>query len=123
MAILSAAAGIIGWVLLGAAATAVLVTYWDQIRGWLNNVAANTIEKVFGYNARNNMQKAVAKVDRVMDTIRNRATVYTKKDNLDKYFVKTDIVAKAPVNKIDSGVLEEIKKQGVLVQEFGYKGE
>ena len=88
MAILSAA-GLIGWVLLGAATTAVLVTFWDQIRGWLNNVAA---------------------------------TVYTKKDPLDKYFVKTDIVAKAPVNKIDNGVLEEIKKQGVLVQEFEYRG-
>lgn len=123
MAILSAAAGIIGWALLGAVTATVLVTFWDQIRGWLNNVAANMVEKVFGYNARNNMQKAVAKVDRVMDTIRNKATVYTKKDHLDKYFVKTEIVAKAPVNKIDSGVLEEIKKQGVLVQEFGYKGE
>lgn len=122
MAILSAAAGIIGWALLGAVTTAVLVTFWDQIRNWLNNVAANMVEKVFGYNARNNMQKAVAKVDRVMDTIRNRATIYTKKDPLDKYFVKTDIVAKAPVSKIDSGVLEEIKKQNVLVQEFGYKG-
>lgn len=122
MAILSAAAGIIGWALLGSVTTAVLVTFWDQIRNWLNNVAANMVEKVFGYNARNNMQKAVAKVDRVMDTIRNRATVYTKKDPLDKYFVKTDIVAKAPVSKIDSGVLEEIKKQSVLVQEFGYKG-
>lgn len=114
--------GIIGWVLLGAATTTVLVTFWDEIRNWLNNVAANTIEKVFGYNARNNMQKAVAKVDRVMDTIRNRATIYTKKTPLDKYFVKTDIVAKANVNKIDNSVLEEIKKEGVLVQEFEYKG-
>lgn len=121
MPILSTAA-IIGWILVGAATTAVLVTFWEEIKNWLNNVAANAVEKVFGYGARKNMHKAIAKVDRVMDVIRNKATVYTKSNPLDKYFVKTDIVAKAPVSKIDSGVLEEIKKEGTLVQEFGYKG-
>ncbi|MDD2495243.1 MAG: hypothetical protein PHE29_08625 [Tissierellia bacterium] len=43
---------IIGWIMLGAAVTACLVTFWDEIRIWLNNTAADAVEKVLGYGAR-----------------------------------------------------------------------
>ncbi|MDF2544646.1 MAG: hypothetical protein K0S47_4364 [Herbinix sp.] len=112
---------IIGWVLLGAAATTILVTFWDQIRDWLNNVAADAVESVFGYRAREAMHRAIAKVDRVMDKVRSRSTIYAKKTPLDTHYVKTDIVAEAGVYQIDKEVLEEIKKKGELVQEFVYK--
>ncbi|MCC5804671.1 hypothetical protein [Rossellomorea vietnamensis] len=112
----------IGWALLGAAATGILVTFWDEIRVWLNQVAADAVEKVFGYNARQAMHRAVARIDRVMDKVKNTATIYTKKNRLDTHFVKTDIVAEADVYEIDNRVLDEIQRKGSIVQEFEYKG-
>jgi hypothetical protein len=111
-----------GWFLLGAVATAALVTFWDDIKEWLNNVAADAVERVFGYGARNTMHRAIAKVDRVMNKVRSKSTIFAKQNKLDTHFVKTEIVAEAPVYEVDNGILEEIRKKGELVQEFGYKG-
>jgi hypothetical protein len=112
----------LGWFLVGSVAAGFLVTFWDEIRQWLNQVAADAVEKVFGYKARQAMHRAVAKIDRVMDKVRNTSTVYTKKNPLDTHFVKTDIVAEEQVYEIDHRVLEEIQKKGSIVQEFEYKG-
>ncbi|MGL6104525.1 hypothetical protein [Romboutsia sp.] len=121
MPILSTIA-VVGWVLLGAVASTILITFWDDIRTWLNNVAANAVEQAFGYKARGLMQRAIAKIDVEMNSIKNKATIYTKSNPMDKYFVKTDIVARAPMSKVDPGIIEEIKKEGTLVQEYCYKG-
>lgn len=109
------------WVILGAVAAGALVTFWDNIAGWLNNVAANVVEEVFGYSARNKMQRAVAKVDRVMDKIRNRSTIFVKENRLDTHYLKTEIEAEADVYDIDSKVIDEIRNKKELVQEFEYK--
>lgn len=110
--------GTLAWVALGMAATGVLVAFWDEIKQWLNNTAANAIEKVFGYNARNLMQRAVAKVDRIMDKVRITSTIYTKKDPLSTTFEVIDITAETEAHTLDPKVLEEIQKKGVLTQEF-----
>lgn len=112
----------LGWVLLGGVAAGFLVTFWDEIRQWLNQVAADAVEKVFGYKARQAMYRAVSKIDRVMDKVRNTATIYTKKTPLDTHYVKTDIVAEEHVYEIDQSVLKEIQSKGSIVQEFEYKG-
>ncbi|WP_343346245.1 hypothetical protein [Terrisporobacter petrolearius] len=115
----------IGWVALGAAAVTVgafaLVKFWDQIRMWLNNTAANAVERLLGYGARTRMHRAVATVDRVIDKIRNRVVVYTKKDELDTHYHKTTLEAEASVYSIDEGVLKNIENQGRIIQEFSYK--
>jgi len=112
----------LGWVILGGLAAGVLVTFWDEIRQWLNQVAADAVEKMFGYNARQTMQRAIAKVDRVMDKVRNRSTIYTKKNPLDTTLVKMDILGESPVHEIDQQVLNEIQRKKTIVQEFEYKG-
>jgi hypothetical protein len=112
----------LGWVLLGGLAVGVMVTFWDEIRNWLNQVAADAVEKVFGYKARQTMHRAVAKIDRVMNVVRNTSTIYTKKNSLDTHFVKTNVIAEAPVHEIDQKVLNEIQKKKTIVQEFEYRG-
>ena len=112
----------IGWVILGGLAVGTLVTFWDEIRDWLNQVAADAVEKVFGYKARQTMHRAVAKIDRVMNVVRNTSTIYTKKNPLDTHFVRTNVVAEAPVHEIDQQVLNEIQKKKTIVQEFEYRG-
>lgn len=112
----------IGWVILGGLAVGTLVTFWDEIRDWLNQVAADAVEKVFGYKARQTMHRAVAKIDRVMNVVRNTSTIYTKKNQLDTHYVKTNVVAEAPVHEIDQQVLNEIQKKKTIVQEFEYRG-
>jgi hypothetical protein len=112
----------IGWLLVGGVAATFLVTFWNEIRDWLNQVAADAVEKVFGYKARQTMHRAIAKIDRVMDKVRNTSTIYAKKNPLDTHFVKTDIVAEGNVYEIDSRVLDEVQRKGSIVQEFEYKG-
>lgn len=112
------------WIAVGAAvgtaATIVMKTFWGDIRNWITSVAANAVEKAFGYKARDRMYKAIAKVDRLANVVRNRITVYTKKDDLDTHFLKTDIVAECSAYEIESDVLEEIRKNSELMQEFRY---
>lgn len=112
----------LGWVILGGMAAGFLVTFWDEIREWLNHTAANAVEKVLGYKARQTMHRAVATVDRVMDKVRSTATVYAKKNELDTNFIRTKIVAEAEVYEIDDRILNEIKNKGSIAQEFEYKG-
>lgn len=61
----------IGWVIAGAVLGAVLLTaidrFWNDIAGWLNNTAANAVEKVLGYDARKFMQRAVSNVTKLHD--------------------------------------------------------
>lgn len=109
------------WVLLGAISAGVIATFWDNIMGWLNNVAANVVEEVFGYSARDKMQKAITKIDRVMDKVRNRSTIFIKENRLDTHYLKTEIEAEADVCEIDDKVIEEIRNKKELVQEFQYK--
>ena len=110
----------IGWVVAGAVAAGVLVTFWDEIRNWLNNVAADFVERQFGYGAREKMHKAITTIDKMMDKVRNNSIIYTKRNKLDTYFDKTTIISEASVYNIDEKVLNEIKQKGKLVQEFTY---
>lgn len=112
----------IGWIIAGSVATTLFITFWDEIRNWLNQVAADAVERVFGYKARQAMHRAISKIDRVMDKVRNTATIYTKKNPLDTHYVKTDIIAEDSVYEIDNRILDEIQRKGNLVQEFEYKG-
>ena len=109
------------WVILGAIAAGALITFWDKIASWLTNVAADVVEEAFGYPARNKMHRAVAKIDRVMDKIRNKSTIFVKENRLDTHYLKTEIEAEADVYDIDSKVIDEIRNKKELVQEFEYK--
>lgn len=113
--------GIGFWIIAGAVAASYLVKFWDSVQQWLNNVAADLVERLFGYDARDRMHKAVTRVDRFMDKIKNKATIYTKKNDYDNTYYKTDILAESSVYEIDSEVLEEIRKKGEIVQEFEYR--
>lgn len=114
----------IGWLiagaLIGAVATTAIVAFWDDIREWLNSVAADAVEKAFGYSARNRMHRAVAKVNRVINKIRNNTVVYTKRNSLDEYYDKTTIIAEDDVYNIGEDVVKEINKKGEIVQEYKY---
>ena len=109
------------WVIGSVIAAGALITFWDKIASWLNNVAADVVEEAFGYSARNKMQRAVAKIDRVMDKIRNRSTIFVKENRLETHYLKTEIEAEADVYDVDSKIIDEIRSKKELVQEFEYK--
>lgn len=114
--------GLVGWVLVGAVLTGALLYFWNDIRDWLNNTAANAVERALGYNARKTMQRAVCNVDRVVNNLRTRAVVYNKKNPLDTHYDRVMLEATAPVYEIDNEVLQKIEEQGELVQEMKFKG-
>lgn len=114
----------IGWIIAGGAVFAVLALkfFWIDVAAWLNNAAANVVEKVLGYNARKTMQKAICKVGRVVNSLKNRAVVYNKRNVWDTHYDKVTLGASIPVYEVDDDVLQELQKQGELVQDFQFKG-
>ena len=112
----------IGFFIAGAIAVGALSYFWDDIKQWLNTVAADAVERAFGYNARQQMHKAVAVVDRVFQKLKNTSTVYSKRNDSDLYYDKTTIHCEIGVEEVTEEVLAEFDKRGQrLVQEFCYK--
>ena len=48
---------IIGWIVVGVISATFFITFWDDIKRWLNNSAADVVEKYLGYDARQFMFK------------------------------------------------------------------
>lgn len=111
----------LGWVIVGGLLVGAIAKFWDEIRDWLNNVAADFVEKHLGYNARQKMLKATSKVDRIVNKIRNTSVVYTRKNRLDNYLDKTTIIGEEDVYEVDQEVLNKIKQDGGMVQKFEYR--
>lgn len=100
---------------------AAIVHFWDDIKSWLNQVAGNAVEKMFGYQARQNIHRAIAIVDRVMDKIKNTSFIYSKKSPTSTYFDKTTVTAETGIQNVEADVLKELQKNGNrLTQEFSY---
>ncbi len=114
----------LGWLVAGlvagVAVAAVISVFWDDIANWLNNTAADAVERALGYNAKKNMQRAVVIVDRIVNMVRNTGTIYTKEHVTDGYFTKVTYEAEAPAYQIEEDVLKEIKDKGQLVNQFEY---
>lgn len=112
----------IGFFIAGAVIVGALARFWDDIKNWLNTVAADAVEAHLGYSARNNMQKAVAIVDRILNVVKNKSIIYTKNNPSDTYLDKTTITCEAKVSDIDDDIIQEIQKNGNHVtQKFDYK--
>ena len=110
------------WLIAGAILATCLVGFWDEIKEWLNTVAADVVENTLGYGARERMYKTVATVNRLMDKLKNTSVIYTKKSKDSLYYDKTTIVAEQPVEEVTEDVLKEFTKHNNrLVQEFEYK--
>ena len=108
----------IGAALFGGAA---LVAFWDDIKDWLNNTAADLVERHFGYSARQNMYKAVAVVDRIVNKIRQKQVVYSKNSPTDTYYNKVTEVREGQVTDVDSDVLEVLgRNDNHLAREADY---
>lgn len=112
----------IGFIVAGAIVAGVLARFWDDIKNWLNTVAADAVEAHLGYSARNKIQKAVAIVDRVLNIVKNKSIIYTKNSPTDTYFDKTTITCEAKVADMDDDIVKEMEKNGNhLTQTFDYK--
>lgn len=112
-----------GWVIAAGIVIASLVVrhFWEDIAAWLNNVAANAVERKFGINAKKLMQKAVCRVTRVMDKINNVARVFLKADKTG-YLRQIDIKATAPIYELDEDVRQELDNKKELVNNFTFNG-
>ncbi len=105
---------------VGAALVVVLNKFWDDIAYWLNNTAAEVVGRRLGFNAKRNMQRAVVKIGRTRDILRNAATILTKRNPMDSYYTKVTYETEASVYQVDEGILEAIEEKGELVNEFRY---
>lgn len=110
-----------GWFLLGAVVTGILVSFWDDIKSWLNNTAADAVERALGYSAREKMHRAIVKIDRVVDKIRNKTVIYTKRHELDTFYDKTTLTSYANQHEFSDDVLSELSKEKEKIKEFQYR--
>lgn len=114
----------IGWVVAGAVFGAILITaidrFWDSIAGWLNNTAANAVEKALGYDARRFMMRAVANVSKLRERLHNRTTIYTKQDALDTHIHKVTINSSAPVYEQEEDVQRLFEQESTQIKAFTY---
>lgn len=121
MFILGAIALIAGGLALGAA---VLTKYWESIRYWLNNTAADVVEEVLGYEARRMMFKAISVADKVIRWIKGRrvainiSTVYTKQS--EGTYSKTVMSNEIPASELDPNYENEMKNSTGMM-ELDYK--
>ncbi|MGL4875347.1 MAG: hypothetical protein ACRC30_11925 [Clostridium sp.] len=114
---------LIGMFVIGAliaGGTGLIVKFWESIANWLNTTVCDYIEKKFGYKGRQGLQRAVTKISKVMNKVRNTSVIYTKRDRLDEYIDKTTIVTEGETSKIPQEVLNKIEK-GPIEQEFTYE--
>lgn len=111
---------LVGIAIAGGLIAGAIVKFWEEIKDWLNIVAADFVEEHLGYNARTTMQKAVSTVDKVMNKIRNTSVVYSKRNRTDNYFDKTTLVGEEEVYEVSQEVLKEIQQKGSIMEEFKY---
>lgn len=116
----------IGWVIAGAVVLGVAIKtaidrFWNNIIGWLNNTAANAVEKVLGYDARKFMQRAVSNVTKLHDRLHNNSTIYTRQSALDTHIHKVTLKSTAPVYEQEDEVKDLFERENTQVKEFEYK--
>lgn len=115
----------IGWLVAGMVMGAVLITaidrFWNEIAGWLNNTAANAVEKVLGYDARRFMQRAVANITKIHDKLHNKTVVYTRQSVLDTHIHKVTLGSTAPVHEQEEEIKVLFEKENTQINEFLYK--
>lgn len=107
------------WVLVGLAATALTIAYWDRIKNWLNTIVADRLEVIFGYGARQRLHHAVSIADRVAGGIRNRLFIYVKKKNGMGYEKLEEKIIE-DISQVEDEIVQEINEKGPVIQEFQY---
>jgi len=118
----------VGWVVAAAIGAGVFVTltvidkFWNSIAGWLNNTAANAVEKVLGYKASQNMKRAVGTITKIRDKLNNNSIIYTKRDYFDTTIEKVTLTSSAPFYDQEQEVRELFEREQTQTQEFVYKG-
>ena len=114
----------IGWIIAAGVifALAALKYFWEDVAQWLNNTAADAVERVLGYNAKKFMQKAVSRVTRIMNKLDNVTTIFAKRDTKSTLLDKVTIKTSAPTYEQDQDVLKELEKRKELVNDFTYMG-
>lgn len=116
----------IGWVVVGLAvglAAAAVVAFWNRIAFWLNNTAADAVERVLGYDAKKFMHRAVATVTKVRDKLMNQTVIYTRQSALDTHIQKVTLSSSAPFYEQEKEVQDSFEKENTQTYEFKYEGQ
>ena len=97
-----------------------ITLFWNDIREWLDNVAADVVQQYVGYDARDTMRKAVITAERLNDDICVIAQVYYCKDFSSDHYDKVTMEMKAPTDGFDDEFIKIITEQGILKREVEY---
>ena len=107
----------VGKFILGTVVNKILIPLWEMIRGWLNEVAADFIEEALGYEARNNIQRAVSMIDKKLNKLQNVSYIYTLEDEDSLYLDKTTITSEANVTDVDRDIVRAIEMENNHIEQ------
>ncbi len=113
--------GVIALVGVSTLVMGLVTKFWNDIKDWLNNTAADVVQKLIGYSVRKALQKAINKADRVMDKIRNVSQVFYRSEPLATHYDKVTMEITAPTYEFDDEFIKTIDEKRVLTQEMVYK--
>ena len=109
--------------LVGIAAGSILIKYWNKIKAWLDNTAADTVERILGYKARETMFKAISVADKVFRILEghrvasNVSTVFTKSRN--NNYTKLTMINNVSADELGQAYLDEMRN-GNNIMELDY---
>lgn len=114
----------VGWVIAAGIVFGIVALkyFWEDIAQWLNNTAADAVERVLGYDAKKFMRKAVSRVTRVMNKLDNITTIFAKRNAKSTMLDKVTITVSAPAYEQDQDVLKELERKRELTNDFTYMG-
>ena len=98
-----------------------ITKFWNDIKDWLNNTAADVVQEYIGYDATKAMQKAVIIAERRDDDICVIAHVYYQSDPQATHYDKVTMEVTAPTDEFDDELIKTINEQRILTQEIQYK--
>ncbi|MDR1532903.1 MAG: hypothetical protein LBS62_12140 [Clostridiales bacterium] len=109
--------------LAGLAVGAVLTKYWDNIRAWLNNEAADWVERNLGYKARRGLFKAVSVADTIFRQLNGRSVAFNTSTLFSKMsgdsYTKTVITHYDRADELGDEWLDDVRNNNV--QELDYR--
>ena len=101
-----------------------ITKFWNDIKDWLNNTAADVVQPYVGYDARKALRRAVITAERCDEDICVIAHVYYQSDPLathyDKVTMKVTMKVTAPTYEFDDEFIKTINEQQILTQEIQY---
>lgn len=98
-----------------------LDSFWTAVKDWLNNTAANIVEKHLGYNARRQFVKSLCTAERQIDKIIGKDILYIRESPSAQKYKKLTVNHSSKSINYDQQLINYIDEERSIVNTMDYK--